>query len=713
MSKPTASRTPTTTAVPLGPSALAALTAALRIALLSALLVTGTALAEGGAWELRVCADPNSLPFSARDGTGFENRVAEILADELGATLTYDWYPLGQDMIDLRLREGECDLIMGVPDGYRGLLTTVAYYRSPYVFVYRADAPFELESFDDPVLADLRIGLQNVGIPPHEALVNRGLQGNVVRLYGEHQFTDGAAYVGRLIEDVASGEVDVGIAWGPGAGYFARQHGAELVVEPVQPQIEPPFLPMTFAMTMAMRQGDESLRDRLDLALAARWDEIQALLEEYGVPLDPLPSPPRARGAGSQDAPLGALRLGLVVPTLTGTSITRAGIYEPGGEAARRGALLAEGEVAAEADSEGLDFRVSIASAPTPEAAVRAAERLVATEGVSAIVGGVGRGQAAALARVASERRVPFVNLTDPSQELRAECSPYVFHLAPSAAIYLDAMADWYGAADFERWFVVHEDTPEGAALAERAAAAVAGRVPGAAVVGTAAVSHEQPAYVAEIEAAREAGADLIVLLLDAPDQIAFLGQLESLGAEIDAAPFPDPVTQLREYISAASFRTGGAGVTYRLAPWEATLEAHGADELNARFASRWGDPMDPPAWAAYETVRLLYGAARQAGSTDPEALAAQLASGEPGFDLHKGPALAFRAGDHQLLQPLYAVRVDPDAPWGVTAGQRTAVASLAGVLPRGIDGVDPTEGDAARELLEGLGDPVDERVCE
>ena len=92
---------------------------------------------EGTAWEMKVCADPVSLPFSSQDESGFENRIAAILADELRARVTYDWHLFNSDMINERLREGECDLIMGVPDGYKNLLTTLAYYQSPYIFVYR------------------------------------------------------------------------------------------------------------------------------------------------------------------------------------------------------------------------------------------------------------------------------------------------------------------------------------------------------------------------------------------------------------------------------------------------------------------------------------------------------------------------------------------------------------------------------------------------
>jgi quinoprotein dehydrogenase-associated probable ABC transporter substrate-binding protein len=657
-------------------------------------------------WELRVCADPASPPFSLADGTGFENRIAAILADELGASLTFDWYKQGPDMINLRLREGECDLIMGVPDGYRELLTTVAYYRSPYVFVYRADAPFTLESFDDPVLHDLRIGLQGTGVPPHDALINRGLQDRISRFYDAYEPSEGSAYLARLVDDVVNGETDVGIAWGPGAGYYAQQQPVALTVVPVAPQIEPPFLPMVFSMTMAMRPGDEALRDRLGIALADRWDEVQALLEEYGVPLASLPRPfVPSHTASEADQPAEAFRLGVVVPTRTGQSLTRAGLYEPVGEAARHGALLAAGEFGAAADREGTRFDVLIASSPTPAAALRAAGRLLATEGVSALTGGFGAGQAEVLAGLADEHGVPFINLGDPDPALRQECSPYVFHLAPSAAMYLDAMAFWFGGLGYGRWFIVHEQGPAGEALADRTAKALAG-VAGAAVVGSAAVAHEQPVYIGQIEEAQLADADLIVLLLDPADQIAFLGQLDSLGSDLAVAAFPDPVTQTRDYIAAARQRSGGAGVDYRITPWEATLEGHGATELNDRVLSRWGEPLDPSAWAAYQAVKLLYQAARTAGS-QKEALAAYLAGHETEFDLNKGVPLSFRSWDHQLRQPLYAIRIDHEAVWGASATKRLAVADAAGEIPHGFPG-----NLAVNSVLDLLGDGPSAGTC-
>src|SRR5690606_10688210 len=229
---------------------------------------------KAGAWELRVCGYGDSLPFEDQSGAGFENRIAEIVADELDADLTYDWWYQDATMVSSQLGEGECDVLLGVPDGFEEPLGTVSYYTSPYVFVERADSGLGVSSLDNPRLADLRIGVQNVGIPPHNALLGRGLAANVVLAppLTEH---------GLVVRAVADGDVDVGVVWGPVAVYYAARCDAPFERTPVQPEVDLPYGPMLLPMTMAVRPGDTSLRDMLDAALAARWDEILAVMAEF------------------------------------------------------------------------------------------------------------------------------------------------------------------------------------------------------------------------------------------------------------------------------------------------------------------------------------------------------------------------------------------------------------------------------------------------
>lgn len=246
-------------------------------------------------WELRVCADPNNLPFSNRQEKGFENRIAEIIVEEVGAELAYYWFPQRPQLVREVFREGECDLVMGVTDNHPQFLTTLAYYRSSYVFLYPTDKPFELTSFDDSVLHQLSVGVHlppgsDSAAPPAQALAKRGLTENIrgYPVFGDYSQP---APLSRLVEAVATGEVDVTVVWGPIAGYFAKEQNVDLTLMPVSPAIDLPFLPMVFSISMGLRQGDEDLRDLLNRAIARRWDDIQAVLQHYGVPLEPLPKP--------------------------------------------------------------------------------------------------------------------------------------------------------------------------------------------------------------------------------------------------------------------------------------------------------------------------------------------------------------------------------------------------------------------------------------
>jgi mxaJ protein len=295
-----------------------------RELVLAAMLLLGLVWqGEAQEWELPVCADPNNLPYSHQRMEGFENRIAELLAQELGAKLTYVWLPQPRTTIrDALMTVGECDLLIGVSDGHEGFLTSLAYYRSTYVFVYREDSPFEVRTLDDPVLKELRIGVQmpgGAGVGPGTyALAQRGLIENQVGFVPDQSKPHPLAPV---IEAVTEGEVDVAIVWGPVAGYFALQQPVVLELVPVSPEIEPPFLPMVFSIAMGVRQGDFALRDQVNRALARRWDEIQAILEEYGVPLLPLPKPlPSQERASRWPLPF----------------VTTSAEYRPGPESVRR-----------------------------------------------------------------------------------------------------------------------------------------------------------------------------------------------------------------------------------------------------------------------------------------------------------------------------------------------------------------------------------------
>jgi mxaJ protein len=254
------------------------------------LLCAATLLLTGGTRvrnELRICADPNNLPFSNAREEGFENRVAELLAAELDAELRYTWWAQRRGFFRNTLDAGLCDVVMGVPGDFERALTTRPYYRSTYVFVSRAGQGFDVGSFDDSLLGRARVGVHLVGDdyanpPPVHALARRGLVRNIVgfTLYGDYREPNPPA---RLVEAVARGDVDVAIVWGPLAGYFAGRLATPLAWAPVAPAAEA-ALRFTFAIAAGVRKDAADLRDRVQTALDRRAGDVDAILDAYGVP---------------------------------------------------------------------------------------------------------------------------------------------------------------------------------------------------------------------------------------------------------------------------------------------------------------------------------------------------------------------------------------------------------------------------------------------
>ncbi len=233
---------------------------------------------------LRVCADPNNLPFSNQRGEGLENRLAELLARELKTSVSYVWWAQRRGFIRNTLAAGQCDVVMGVPSDLPAVLTTRPYYRSRYVFVSRADRNLVVRSFDDPILRQLRIGVQVVGdggnTPPMDALARRGIAKNLVgyTVFGDYAQPNPPA---RIVEAVSRGDVDIAVVWGPLAGFFADKYAVPLTLTPVPKDGR---LPFEFAISLAVRKGDEGRRTTLDGILVSRRAEIEKILDEYHVP---------------------------------------------------------------------------------------------------------------------------------------------------------------------------------------------------------------------------------------------------------------------------------------------------------------------------------------------------------------------------------------------------------------------------------------------
>ena len=259
--------------------------------------VVGTAFAadvpaeRSATWPrvLRVCADPNNLPFSDSAGRGFENRLAELIAADIGAEVRYTWWAQRRGFVRSTLRAGACDLIPGVPARFDPVATTAPYYRSTYVFVARRNLVPAIESFDDPRLRRLRVGVHLIGDdyanpPPVSALARRGIVRNVAgyTVYGDYSEPNPPA---RLMEAVARGDVDVAIVWGPLGGYFARSSDVPLRVTPVGRPDDGPGVPFTFAIAMGARREDSALVRTVSDVLERRRGDVRRILERYGVPL--------------------------------------------------------------------------------------------------------------------------------------------------------------------------------------------------------------------------------------------------------------------------------------------------------------------------------------------------------------------------------------------------------------------------------------------
>jgi ABC transporter substrate binding protein (PQQ-dependent alcohol dehydrogenase system) len=385
-------------------------------------------------------------------------------------------------------------------------------------------------------------------------------------------------------------------------------------------------------------------------------------------------------------AQIGEVRVGAVLPP--GAS--------PALEAVRNGLRMGEKEYDLNARLLGGRFQVLIRSAQTATAAAQAADSLVA-QGASALVGGFS-GQAPALARVAQARRIPFLNIGDPSDRLRNEaCNPYMFHLEASAAMYLDALATWFVRAGLRTWFLVYGG-PEGGDLRARARKALLERHFGARIVGEKEV--QERAFQEVLQAIRRAQPQVVLLLLPPEAQLAFLGQYERVGLDAQVTGFPYPEAQTRAFFRQALARAPRSGAGYRVVLWEAKLDAYGARELNARYLEMFGLPMDPPAWAAYQAVKILFEAVAFTQSKEGRRIRAHLLDPQAVFDVHKGIGVSFRPWDQQLRQALYLVKL-------ASAKEAWDLASLVGELPAIYrPGTDPVE------RLDQLGDLKRDSRC-
>jgi quinoprotein dehydrogenase-associated probable ABC transporter substrate-binding protein len=243
---------------------------------------------------IRVCADPDNMPFSNQKGEGYENKIADLIAKSWDSKLQYVWWPIRRGYF--RMLSGTyCDVVIESPVGLDMAGVTKPYYRSGYAFVSRKGSGLEdLNSLDDPRLKKLKIGV-NLFVssdgehsPPEMALSSHGVVGN---LTGYNTSYDENIRPEDIINGVAKKEVDLAIVWGPMAGYFVKRSPVPLVLTPIAVDVDSASgFPMQYNVGMALRRRDHELRDSLEAFLDQHQTEIQALLKEYSVPTIPIPA---------------------------------------------------------------------------------------------------------------------------------------------------------------------------------------------------------------------------------------------------------------------------------------------------------------------------------------------------------------------------------------------------------------------------------------
>ncbi|MGF1610380.1 MAG: quinoprotein dehydrogenase-associated putative ABC transporter substrate-binding protein [Kiloniellales bacterium] len=235
--------------------------------------------------SLRVCADPANLPFSNQSGEGFENKIADLLAAELGVPVRYTWFPQSTGFVRNTLRAYKCDVVIGISLGFELLQNTNPYYRSAYSLVYRADSPNNIESLADPALKSMKIGVI-AGTPPASLLAKYALLGNM-RPYHLMVDTRFERPGEEMIHHVAEGEIDVGILWGPIAGYYVKAYGngqgPRLKVVPLKSN--PGEVRMDYRITMGLRFNEPDWKHQLNELIKAKQTDINAILQDFGVPL--------------------------------------------------------------------------------------------------------------------------------------------------------------------------------------------------------------------------------------------------------------------------------------------------------------------------------------------------------------------------------------------------------------------------------------------
>ena len=231
---------------------------------------------------LRVCADPNNLPFSNDKGEGFENRIAELFATKLSKSLAYTYYPGATGFVRMTLGSYRCDVVMGFPQGGELVQSTNPYYRTAYALVSKAASPLAgVETLEDARLKDKRIGVV-AGTPPASYLVADGLIANSkpYPLVVDTRYDSSAQ---AMVNDINSGEIDVGVLWGPLAGYYASHAASPMKATLLLKEKGGPHL--DYRIVMGVRPSDQNWKRQLNQLIGENQSAINKLLLDYGIPI--------------------------------------------------------------------------------------------------------------------------------------------------------------------------------------------------------------------------------------------------------------------------------------------------------------------------------------------------------------------------------------------------------------------------------------------
>lgn len=266
----------------------------LRRAAVAAIVLGGLGLSSAQAVEghrsdlvnrrvLRVCADPANLPFSDQKGEGFENKIANIIGDELKVPVEYTWFPQAMGFTRNTLLAKRCDVIIGTGQGDELVLNTNALYRSAYALIYKSGSGFDgVDSIFDPRLKDKRVGVVQ-GTPSADLVAKAGLMGKArpYRMMVDRRYDSPSE---DMVKDIRAGEIDAGVLWGPIAGYYASRGGDKLTVVPLVKDAGKAGR-IDFRITMGVRQGDDLWKRQLNDIIRKRQVDIDKVLLEYGVPM--------------------------------------------------------------------------------------------------------------------------------------------------------------------------------------------------------------------------------------------------------------------------------------------------------------------------------------------------------------------------------------------------------------------------------------------